>query len=197
MASAGDFVSDFSPRERAVLDAALREGEQVRWAVRPLRRFSTRELVGFVFIELFAAAFLTASSVLACMLVVHPPSKSLGHRMVIWAFLSLFFLHAIFCALYPLWKYRRRRHTLYLLTNHRALVLTPGGVQAYPLHEHMLRSLICRPGGAGDLLFEEEKGFTHLPDLLRAHRELNEAVAALLDAAEQRPGGQIKRFPAE
>ncbi len=127
-----EYVSDCSARESAALEAALRPGEAVRWAVRPLAK--------------------------------------------------------------------RGRRVLYLLTNHRALVLESGlffcKVQAYPLHENMVAYRLCRPGGAGDLVFalpegrgsNFDAGFTYLPDLLAAHRELNAAVAGLLEAAERHTG---------
>ncbi len=132
MAGINDLVHELSARESAALEAALRPGEAVRWAVRPLAK--------------------------------------------------------------------RGRRILYLLTNHRALVLESGlfscKVQAYPLHENMVAYRLCRPGGAGDLVFalpegrgsNFDAGFTYLPNLLVAHRELNAAVADLQDAAERRPG---------
>ncbi len=195
MASVSDFVSDFSPDEREALDAALCPGEHVRWAVRPLCRLHAKELAGIAFVEMVSAAFLICPCILVYLLLVHPPSASLVQQLLLLAFFSVFFLLGLWFAMLPLREYRRRQRTLYLLTNHRALVLSPGETLAFPLRENMLRERICRPGGSGDLLFEGEegdKGFTHLPDLARAHRELNAAVYALMDAAVQHLGNRAQ-----
>ncbi len=186
MASVSDFVKDFTPREREALDAALREGERVRWAVRPLCRFEVGELAAFAFLELICAAFLFVPGLLGYLLYTHAPSESAVKLLLLAGFFSVFVVVGLCLSTLPLREYRRRRWTLYLLTNHRALVLSPGETHAFPLREDMLRARVFRPHGSGDLLFEGESGFTRLPDLARAHYELNEAIYALLDAAERR-----------
>ncbi len=198
MASVYDFVGDFMPRERELLDSNLRPGEHVRWATRPLCRAGAKELATFAFVELISAAFLVFPCILCYILLVHPPTSSPVLQVLAFAFFALFFLLGLWFATLPLREYRRRRRTLYLLTNHRALVLTPGEILAYPLNEHMLHSRICRPGGSGDLIFEVlaqgrvQQGFTHLPNLQQAQRELNAAINALLDAAEQHIGSRAQ-----
>ncbi len=195
MASVTDFVADFSPRERAELDAALRSGEQLRWAVRPLAKRGQEDWGVFVFSELIALGFLGYSSTMLVMLAKKTPADaSVPGLLGVVLLVLLFFVMGLFIAAVPWLQRRNRRHTLYVLTNHRALVSGPGfiswSVQDFPLHEHMLHSRVCRPGGGGDLLFagegEGSEGFLWLPNLLDAHVQLNAAIAALLDAAEAR-----------
>ncbi len=196
MASLSDFVTDFSPRERAEFDAALRTGEHLRWAVRPLVKRGQEDWGVFVFSELIALGFLGYSCTMLAMLAKNPPADaSVPGLFGVVLFVLLFFVMGLFIAAVPWLQRRNRRHTLYVLTNHRALISEPGlisswSVQAYPLHEHMLRSRVCRPGGGGDLIFscegDGDAGFLWLPNLLDAHVQLNAAIAALLDAAEAR-----------
>ncbi len=197
MASVTDFVTDFSPRERAELDAALRTGEQVRWAVRPLVKRGQEDWGAFVFATLIGLSFLAYSCMMLVTLVMKTPADASVPGLIgMVLFLLLFFVAGLYLGALPWLLRRNRRHTLYVLTNHRALISDPGlftwTLHAFPLHENMLRFHVCRPGGAGDLIFSGERdggeGFTWLPNLLEAHVQLNSAITAQLDAAEQHHG---------
>ncbi len=206
MASVSDFVSDVTPREREELNQILREGEQLRWVVRPLVKRGAEELFDYLVIESFALPFTAIFLYAAYGLMTSTGRGNAFLGPVLSALIVVFFVGGalavgVFMVLTPWRRRQRRRRTLYVLTNHRATVSEPGylgawNTETWPLHEHMLHARICRPGGAGDLIFKVEPsqtgsgelyeyGFRFLPDLQRAHRELNEAVAALMDAAEQ------------
>ncbi len=211
MASVGDFVKDVTPAERAELDAALRMGEMVRWATRPLVKRGVKEVADYVLMEAFAIIWLSFPLSAGFRMLT---ASGGGYNETLGEFLSallavcillLFIAIGLFIALTPWRRRRRRQRTLYVLTKHRALVLTPGyfswKVYAFPLWEHVLRSSIVRPRGGGDLIFTDQlphgpsydayaHGFTYLPNLQEARRELNEAVNDLLDAAEQHLGNR-------
>ncbi len=195
MADIKEWVSDFSPRERAALDEALRVGEHVRWATRPLRPCRGKDWLACILLEVMGVMFIVISSFALVGLCISPPEFSFFGQVLAAGAALLFLLTGLHIALLPWKMYRTRCRTLYVLTNHRALVFTPGRVEAYPLHENMLRARVCRPGGSGDLIFrsppvasasfdDAEPGFRRLPDLAVALRELNAAIYALLDAAE-------------
>ncbi len=200
MASINDFVKNVTPGEHAGLEKALCVGEYVRWATRPERRGEFVEEFLFWLIQLLSWVMMLFSIVVLCL------SFSEQHWPARAFFLVLGFsllVVTVTAGIVSLNRRADRGQILYVLTNHRAIVQTPcrwrGWKQrSYPLHEHMLRSRICRPRGGGDLLFSVsqegygggEQGFTHLPDLQLAHRELNAAINALLDAAEQHLGNR-------
>ncbi len=196
-----DFVSDVTPREREELVQVFGMGEQVRWATRPKVR---RELIDELWFWVLQLMGLVGVGLASAMLTLFY-RRFTDFPWVTLAFLLLFALcflvGACICGIFP--ALRRingdRCKRLYVLTNHRAIVQEPcrwrGWRQrTFPLHEHMLHSRICRPGGGGDLLFSVsrdgygsgDQGFIHLPDLQEAHRELNAAIHALMDAAERK-----------
>ncbi len=201
MASVGDFVKDVTPAEAAALEGALGIGEQVRWATRPKRRGGFEEEFLFWFSQ-FMGGVSMLLSVFFLGVFGHCFTQFRWPALAFMLFFGLLFLVAAMVSIgVPLHRRVDRGHTLYAVTNHRAIVQVPcrwrGWKQrTYPLHEHMLRSRICRPRGGGDLLFavsqdgygRGDQGFTHLPDLQLAHRELNAAINAQLDAAESRSG---------
>ncbi len=197
MDSIRDAVSDVTPRERAELDKVLREGEYVRWAVRPQVHCGVREGVKRGASGLFSLVLMALALALFMLLGAHCSEWSLPVLTLMLLSGVSFLAAGISLAVAPFLRTGRHRRTLCVLTNHRALVQEPErwcawkwNHLAFPLHEHMLRSRVCRPGGGGDLLFEGEKGFVHLPDLQEAQRELNAAIHALQDAAERRAGAQ-------
>ncbi len=201
MTTLDDFVNDVTPREREVLAAELGPGEQVRWATRPVVHRGLLETVMHLGFQLLGLVMLMAASAELTLLSI----RWAEFRCSTIAFL-------LFCALcllvsamggmvIPVLKKNWRRHTLYVLTNHRAIVQKPGRwngwvLLTFPLREHMLRTRVCRPGGGGDLLFSVSRegypagdlGFTWLPNLGEAQQQLNASINALLDAAECRPG---------
>ncbi len=193
MADISEWVPDFSARERATLDAALRSGESLRWAVRPLCRFDLREWAVFAFAGAIGLSFVASACLMLWQLRAHPPESSLFMALAACFFLC-FLLEGFHLLSLPLLEQRRRRRTLYVLTNHRALVVAPGGVRAFPLCAGMVRERISRPGGAGDLILEGEgeDGFTRLPNLAQAHAELNLAIHALMDDAERHRGNRAQ-----
>ncbi len=206
MASVGDFVSDVTSREHEELSKALREGESIRWAVRPLVKRGVKEVLDYILLELFALCWLAFFCWGTCGFLAALERVTFSALLVAFALL-LFLAMGIFLALTP-WRRRyRRAHTLYVVTNHRALISTPGyfswSLHAFPLWEHVVRFSIARPAGGGDLIFTDdyphkgaydnfEHGFTYLPDLQCARRELNAAVDALLDAAERHLGSRAQ-----
>ncbi len=200
MASVADFVSDVSPREREELDKVLCPGENVRWATRPLTQRGVEEWVDYIFMEAFALPWLGMTLYIAWRMLTSPCA---GYNETLGFFLSsclavlvllLFFAMGLFIALTPLRRLRRRQRTLYVLTNHRALVSEPTywswSVEAYPLHEHMLRRCVSRSHGRGDIIFKSERfrlnpqelpeyGFVFLPNLEEATHALEAALADL------------------
>ncbi len=204
MASVGDFVNDVTPRERAELEKALRIGESVCWATRPLLKRGVKEVLDYILLELFALCWLAFFAWFSCGFLFGLERVTCSALLGLFALL-LFLALGIFLASAP-WRRRyRRAHTLYVVTNHRALISTPGyfswTLHAFPLWEHVVRFSIARPAGGGDLIFTDdhphkgaydnfEHGFTFLPDLQLAHRELNAAINAQLDAVEQHLGNR-------
>ncbi len=200
MANLCDFVKDATPRESELLKDSLREGEYIRWATRTGRWYGVRDVLGVILLELVAAS-LWAPALLSLALtgrIFSPPWLRWEIMLYVLPLFLLFFLPGVLLTFVPWLRWYRRRNTLCVLTNHRALVAAPAyfsrwTLQSYPLHEDMLYARICRPGGGGDLLFTPgaSGGFTHLPDLHQAHHELNAAIHAHQNAAERLPESKI------
>lgn len=103
------------------------------------------------------------------------------------------------------WRYRwRMQRTLYLLTNHRAIVLEPRRfrmrVRTFALHPDLVKQVVTEPAGHGDIIFARERrwqfgarsiyyglspvGFLAVPQVQRVAQMIAELTAAGLLPSE-------------
>ncbi len=197
-AQATDFVNDVAPREQSWLNKKLWENEWVCWATRPQAPLWDAHVTT----EAVVGALLLAGTVVFCALAaLHPqhgtglwlnPSSSFTANLVLstlplWGF-------ALFLLLTP-WRRRHRlRHTLYVITNTRAIVLRCGLLPHEPQWWLLTpkHCYLCEQGTGeqGHLIFstydlsredlspQNRQGFLHLSNLSRAHKELRTVIAA-------------------
>ncbi len=196
-ADLADFVSDVSPRERMEVADELWEAEIIRWATRPQPRLWCADTwVRFVVAALMVGFVLFWS----CMVMQHPERANilrvgslLSSVIIITA---PFWLLALFIASHP-WRQRlRARRTLYIITDRRAVVITPRlgswKKRSWRLARNMVVRGEARPDKWGNLIFTEiiggysvehrrqvwRYGFLDLPDVWQAEKELRKAIEA-------------------
>lgn len=120
-------------------------------------------------------------------------------------FIGMPFLLIGLTALSSPWRYRwRMQRTLYLLTNHRAIVLEPRRfrmrVRAFALHPDLVKQVVAEPAGHGDIIFARERrwqfgarsiyyglspvGFLAVPQVQRVAQMIAELTAAGLPPSE-------------
>lgn len=120
-------------------------------------------------------------------------------------FIGIPFLLIGIAALSSPWRYRwRMQRTLYLLTNHRAIVLEPRRfrmrVRAFALHPDLVKQVVSEPQGHGDIIFTKERrwqfggrriyygwspvGFLDVPQVQRVAQMIAELTAAGLPPSE-------------
>ncbi len=128
-------------------------------------------------------------------------------------FIGMPFLLIGIAALSSPWRYRwRMQRTLYLLTNHRAIVQEPRWfrmrVRAFALQPDMVKQVVAEPAGHGDIIFARERrwqfggrriyyglspvGFLAVPQVQRVAQMIAELTAAGLPPSEpatEPPGG--------
>lgn len=144
----------------------LHAGEELLWSGRPaMQWWDDRNALwiglGFLTLVLVAAFTLADPNTWA-----YFPEFLIC--MVLFGFVGVVWL--------PLARWRRKRHTVYALTNERAIVLSRSGVKSYPLKPYMvLEYESAGRGGTGRLLFackeflcypvrSAKDGFWNLPD---------------------------------
>ncbi len=188
MSDPRDFFHHLTPRELESVRRCLLPGEEIYWGTRPVARFRHGEnCLLSVFLMAFASIFAYAA--------LHgewEPGTTSGGAVVgdVLFMLFAFVVGGLGAALFlsPFFHHYRLRHTLYIITNRRALVVAPGRsrTQAFELDDYMLRWRRVQKDAQGDLVFHEEGGresfsgvgFLNLPDVQLAERMLNEALAA-------------------
>ncbi len=182
-----DFVNRLARPELTTITSELKAGESVRWAARPQQDFWELESAGRM-----------SSGIIGCLFVLglvwqadadsFPISIALG--------LSLPLLCGLFWHIAAPWRrLRRLRRTLYIITQHRALLSEPTlfgwKVRGWQLREGMIIQREVGAGKQGALVFSRETvyptfgrsylqdaGFLCLADLERAERELRAAIDA-------------------
>ncbi len=198
MPHVSDFVNDLSHREREELDKTLLHGEQVRWATRPQPQLWCFEsllmfvssIPGLIFLGIWTHGALGFPDTLE--------EVTLSNSMTLPALLISIPLWAtiLYFITFPWRRQSKLAHSLYLLTNRRALVLEPAlfsrtKTHPYQLTDNMVLERHAHSGGRGDLIFAIERhrsskggtrtyryGFKDLPNLERAEHELTSALAA-------------------
>ena len=142
-----------SPLEEAWLDEiAYSEDENILWAGRPGRLSqhdgSSAMLFGLIF---WIPVVCTAVSHDADFLGWHTPWEQVFMYALVIANSALF-------SLFPLWKRIKARHTVYVLTNQRAIIQAPGILgrprhQIYHLSPTLLRDRYVNSRGVGSFVF--------------------------------------------
>ncbi len=194
-----DFVSNATLREREELERALLRNEDIFWAVKPIPRClgpDSLPLLVFAVIWLSFITFFTFAA-LGMPLGAEDLGKIKGDQIPMLLFTIPFWLVGLALVSSPLWRKRKLRQTLYVLTNRRALAVEPGlfswTTRVYALEEDLIISRNVRRGGEGDLIFEinynnnppTKSGFMSLPDVSLAEDKVNEALAARKAASEE------------
>ncbi len=202
--SVADFVGPLTSEQREALDTVLVVGERIVWATRPTSRLLLRTQ------HQHACGKLIVCAVLCFLLVVglseilkavpwlvravtmeQTAQGSWLQPVVVLALLSVVCLSCFLCGRYILLHlssllalYAKRRHTLYVLTNKRAITLEPElttwAVATFSLQEDMiLRRRQTRAGGV--LIFRlmadgREVGWYGLQHLELAEKKIHEAL---------------------
>lgn len=183
---------EMSPQGAARVAAVLRAGEELLLVVKP------RSAPGAdLYFQMVPGALLVA--VLLC---------GMGTMQELeWVpiFIGMPFLLIGLTTLSSPWRYRwRMQRTLYLLTNHRAIVLEPRRfrmrVRAFALHPDLVKQVVAEPAGHGDIIFARERrwqfgarsiyyglspvGFLAVPQVQRVAQMIAELTAAGLPPSE-------------
>ncbi len=205
--SVDDFVGSISLEQRDELDKTLQAGERILWATRPRLSswpcsgtgLSGERHVGIVLVSFFMAM---CSKELACavpmfwqaLLEVSEGQGSLLRLVLLTVILAIlitalyistrFFL---FLAMQIFALRRKRRHTLYILTNQRTITIAPEftgwKTDSYSLDEDMIMERRQSRAG-GELIFRLKtdgrrgSGWTALPDRDLAEKQIQAALAA-------------------
>lgn len=168
------------PKElREHVQFALQPGEQVVWAAQPIVSLVNRLTIPYFFFLAFALVFYAVFFTVAG-----------------WLF-AMFPLMFVAIIAWTIWHhYYRMKHSVYVLTEHRALVVRPGARKswqtiAWPLTADLIKERELRADGSGDLIFGYENnssrneggnaavpmGFFSVPEL-RCVEQLLLAVSA-------------------
>ncbi len=195
-----DFVGSISPEQREVLDRVLEPGERIFWATRPRVSAWPERLpsgaVDMVFLLLLLGFFFVASIIV--LLDVLPQLMFEEHEwyracaLLVGLVLGLLVLGVSgrYVVRFLSWlgaNRRRRRHTLYIITDRRALTLEPGlegwKTDGFSLDADMV--LLCADSRAGgELIFRIDcaqrvaSGWHALVDRNEAEAQLYAALAA-------------------
>ncbi len=190
-------MSDVSPSERVEVAGELWEAEIIRWATRPQPRFWCADTgVRFVVAALMVGFILFWSG----MVMQHPERANILRIGSLFTSVIVntapFWLPALFLASYP-WRQRlKARRTLYIITDRRAVVITPRlgswKKRSWRLARNMVVRGEARPDKWGNLVFTEiigghsvehgrqvwRYGFLALPDVWQAEKELRKTIEA-------------------
>ncbi len=192
MKSIADFVDGVSLRERAELEKALLQGEQIFWATKPVPVLWCAEVAPLL---IFAAVWLGFIAFWTFGALGMPTSAedlaNIKGEQIPFALFSIpFWLVGIGLASSPWWRKRKLESTLYVLTNKRALVIERAlfswNTVVYPLEDDMLIERQAKANGQGNLVFDinyenkppTKNGFMSVPDVQLAERKLNEVLVA-------------------
>lgn len=180
--------------DAALVKAVLQKGELVELVVQPRAapaggRAVLRSVMGGVLLVLLCAATLCLSSFRWAAVLMFLPLWVKALRML--------------CS--PWW--RSRRGSLYLLTDHRAVVLEPRGFGYYcmgwPLYAGLVTGMKMEPDGSGSIFFSPDMlwecdrrilrtlpcGFLHVPQPERVRQMIAEQVAEVPAVPQPEPGG--------
>ncbi len=201
MAHVSDFVNDVSAREREVVENALMEGENIRWATRPNPRLWCAESILMFVSAIPGLVFMCfwTHGVLGFPETTEELLKNLNNPMTLpfLLFSLIFWAVDIYFLAFPWLRRAGLRRSLCVLTTHRALVLECGlfsrSVRPFALAEDMVLESRSYAHGQGDLIFALEHragskghtrtirhGFRELPNLQEAEQKLAEAIAERL-----------------
>lgn len=185
-------MENLPPRDAARAAAALQAGEELLLVVKP-RTAPGADL----YFQMVPGALLVA--VLLCGM------RTMQELEWVPIVIMLPFLLIGIAALSSPWRYRwRMQRTLYLLTNHRAIVLEPRRfrmrVRAFALHPDLVKQVVGEPAGHGDIIFARERrwqfggrriyyglspvGFLAVPQVQRVAQMIAELTAAGLPPSE-------------
>ncbi len=205
MAFLSDFIPDAAREDTQQLANALLRHEELRWAVRPVARaWSLQSTLIFI----WSLMWLGFVSVWTYACLGFPKSLdtflAFNSGRPLFALFSLpFWLMGFWMFCQPWLQKRRMRHSIYAITNRRALVLEKRlfswNTRAFPLTASLVMERKGRPQGGGDLVFGQDihhgrhgserripMGFLHLPDLHEALRQLDTALDARIAAKNDR-----------
>ncbi|MBQ8480485.1 MAG: hypothetical protein IJ503_08905 [Akkermansia sp.] len=192
-------MENLPPRDAARAAAALQAGEELLLVVKP------RSAPGAdLYFQMLPGALMVAVPV-----GVMWTLQELGWVPI---FIGMPFLLLGLTALSSPWRYRwRMQRTLYLLTNHRAIVLEPRRfrmrVRAFALHPDLVKQVVAEPAGHGDIIFARERrwqfgarsiyyglspvGFLAVPQVQRVAQMIAELTDSILPSAEPTTASQV------
>lgn len=183
--------ADLPVHVRQDVENALLPGEEVRYVTRPR---STVMMTGGTWALLAFAIAWNSIMLMVVGLLVWPVLR--GEQEPV-SLVSLYAVLLFFLQLgYALWHFatrdaRRLRHTLYLVTNRRVMILRPRDtLLSYPLRAGIIRRSTERADGSGILYFEtgekhedgefeslDSEAFAFVPELRRVESLINELAA--------------------
>lgn len=174
-----------SPFEATWLDWVLNPAEEpILWAGRP-RNLHHHD--GSVAVVCGAIFWLPVAAIIFFREVEHTGWDSPWEQVCTYA---LCIMYTAACILFPLWKRFKARHTVYVLTQRRAIIQAPRlsgrpRYHIYPLHAEMIRDCYVDKRGLGSLVFDHGYmfmglhhligwpiGFLNIPDFAKVHHLL-------------------------
>ncbi|MBR5894639.1 MAG: hypothetical protein IKZ13_03755 [Akkermansia sp.] len=188
--------NDLSELNIARVQQKLHAGERLLLMVHPRLRMRTCELLRLVLPGLaLMGLFLYAVVVLGANCWV-----PVVFGLPFWGIASVLLIS-------PLWHRRRMAGTVYLLTDKRAVIVTPAGwggerTLSFPLRPNPVLKVVHHGGDYGDIIFAWERrwqpgayvyspvepvGFLSVPQVIRVSHLLGEQVAAVPADAELPP----------
>ncbi len=178
---------NLSPKDKARVQAVLRDDERVVLVTRPRPQMDIVEAVGRVF-----------SGVMLLVMLAYALCQMQQIWWLVLAFVSPLILFAAWLISSPARYRRQKERTLYLLTDKRVLMLEPKGifgerVVAYPLQPNPVKAVQHGDDGYGDIIFAYEQhweifpkmrhrttpvGFIEVPEVVQVEQQIAAQVEA-------------------
>ena len=179
------------PEEKKTAEFILHDGERVLWAERRTPRWGARRIVAAVLLVIMAGGLVAAFA------------AGIINGLVLYVLLCAMMVLAI----QPRFSWLRERHTVYLLTDKRAIIVEealwgcrPAAI-AVPLHCKLIAACKRRPNGRADYYFVEytkglnlpKDGFLNVQTTQQLEAQLAELGLTLPDNDAARPLTQVTR----
>ena len=156
-------LQTLDPAMRVIAQNELRTGEQALWAAQPLPRYFNAATIGAVLFAIPWTGFAIFWTTMAFVGTQSMPADD-GVASGFKYFFPLFGIPIILIGLgmftTPYWMARRLKRTLYVVSNQRAIVMSPGFRGSRKVRSFLPEALASmerteRPDGSGDLVFEQ------------------------------------------
>lgn len=172
-------------KEQENINEILHEGEEVILIAHPEWKWTSLNVLGLLIFTILWLGFIAAFTMM----------MRLDEDVTFEVFFTTpFWLIGIGLIVGMFWNRRRMRHTRYLITTQRAVILRPNAfnfrtrVISFALAKNMVKKVVEHKNGFGDIVLgyrdyevngrPAAEGFISVPEVQRVHEILREQIAA-------------------